>query len=163
MRFEGQELTAILRNQVKSVLFCDAAGVPIDRDPNPRESLKEYAAELGRLPEEIGLQPGFFGIGNRKRVRYVQAKNPSVWGAGWKGGSHTTQGVRNDQNAIIPNVVKHKDENVSRGNPDPTWMGEPVRRGATDVGLGKIFRPDPKPWPIAPCERAPLKRYPALP
>jgi hypothetical protein len=77
MRFEGDNLISILRQQTVPLMVCDAAGAPVTTVPNPNEASERFAR-------------GFFGVGNKKRIRYVQALNPSVWGAGWRGGSHTT-------------------------------------------------------------------------
>jgi hypothetical protein len=46
----------------------------------------------------------FVGVGNKKRIRYIQAANPSVWGAGWRGGSHTTRPIRADASCRQHNV-----------------------------------------------------------
>src|ERR1039457_981940 len=93
MRFEGERLLKILRLQLEPVLLCDAAGVPFASVP----SLKIHAQEIGVAPEEMGLrQRGLFGIGSKKRIRYLQASNPTVWGGSWRGGSHTTRPVRAD-------------------------------------------------------------------
>jgi len=97
MQFEGEALLAILRNQTQPVQICDGAGVPF-MTVMPAAVLE--AAGLWTV--DCGLWTcGFFGVGNRKRIRRIQAKNPSVWGVGWRGGSHTTQRIRNEQGEII--------------------------------------------------------------
>ena len=88
MRFEGPRLAAILREQTKSISICDAAGMPF----RVCSGLKEFAEALGCQPEKIEFSlRGFFGIGNARRIRYVQATSPTVWGPGWLGNSRTTR------------------------------------------------------------------------
>lgn len=100
MRFEGEELLAILRNQKQAVQLCDAAGAPF---------VVVAPAIVCSFVEGLRAD-GFFGVGNKKRIRYVQAKSPRVWGTGWRGGSHTTQRIRNDWGVIIspPRHVEHR-------------------------------------------------------
>lgn len=88
MRFFGEELLRILCEQQQPVMVCDAAGVPF-KTVHPKEAVLSFAISQ------------FVGIGNRRRIRYIQAVSPSVWGAGWRGGSRTTQRIRNEQGVII--------------------------------------------------------------
>lgn len=93
MRFEGEKLIDILRKQTQSILICDASGVPFGWHP----SIKICAEETGFPPEHFRLPPGrFFGIGNKNRIRYIQAADPATLGIGWRGGNHTTRPVRAD-------------------------------------------------------------------
>lgn len=111
MRFEGEAVLAVLRNQTQPVQICDSAGVPF-------MTVIPAAIYDASLPRDERLDPiadslrvgGFFAIGNKKRIRRIQAKNPSVWGVGWRGGSHTTQRIRNEQGEIVaPDFhVEHK-------------------------------------------------------
>lgn len=112
MRFEDEALIlAVLRNQTQPVQICDAAGVPF-MTVNPAAI---YDASLPRderldaITDSLRMG-GFFARGNKKRIRYIQAKSPRVWGAGWRGGSHTTQRIRNDGGVIVaPDFhVEHK-------------------------------------------------------
>lgn len=81
MRFEGEALVDILRSQTEPVLLCDATGAPF---------ATKSGAELGCSPDDL---KGVIGVGNKKRIRYLQAVSPSIWGAGWRGGSRTTRRV----------------------------------------------------------------------
>jgi len=98
MRFEGEALRKILRHQNQLVQLCDAAGVPF-RTASAAEACEASLAGEQRLDavDSRVRTGGFFGVGNKKRIRYLQAINPSVWGAGWRGGSHTTRPARADQ------------------------------------------------------------------
>lgn len=84
MQFVGVALLRILQKQKEPIMLCDAAGVPV---PNKIDASAAV---------ELGLTSGFVGIGNKKRIRYLQATNPRVGGCGWRGGSHTTRPVRAD-------------------------------------------------------------------
>ena len=92
MRFEGEALLDILRRQTEPVLLCDAAGAPFARI----KSIGALALELGCSCDilQARIESGVIGVGNRRRVRYLQAVSPTVWGAGWRGGSHTMRPVR---------------------------------------------------------------------
>ncbi len=90
MRFGSDDATKILRQQTVPVMVCDAAGAPIIIVPNPKQDFEKLAHEIGCEVDQVHVQRGFIGVGNKRRIRYVQALNPSVWGAGWRGGSHTT-------------------------------------------------------------------------
>lgn len=91
MRFDGKELLGVLCNQVQPVLVCDAAGATLLVIENPQRD--------GIFDDQT--MKGFFGIGNGRRIRYVQAKNQTV-GSGWRGGSHTVRAVRADGSCSTP-------------------------------------------------------------
>ncbi len=78
MRFEGEPLLNILRQQTEPVMVCDAAGVPFT---------KVHPVDV------LCSTRGFGGIGNRRRIRYLQASGPGVRGACWRGGSRTIKRV----------------------------------------------------------------------
>lgn len=111
MRFEGEAMLAVLRDQTQPVQICDAAGVPFVTVIPAAIFDASLSRDDRHDPIADGLRSGgFFGVGNKKRIRRIQAKNPSVWGAGWRGGSHTTRRIRNDGDVIIaPDFhVEHK-------------------------------------------------------
>ncbi len=98
MQFRGEQLHRILISQTNPVNFCDASGVVLATLPNPKESIAELASSSGYTLEEFHayLQSGFYGVGSKRRIRYIQATSPNVWGAGWRGGSRTTRPLRAD-------------------------------------------------------------------
>lgn len=100
MRYEGAGLVSILRNQTQPVQLCDAAGAPIKT---------MTVVEIEPMLDDL-ISRGFVGIGNKYRIRRIQAMNPSIWGAGWRGGSHTTQRIRDDRGVVIAPLysVEHK-------------------------------------------------------
>lgn len=86
MQFRGEALGNILRSQVEPVLLCDQAGVPFGKHAASR------CAETLHLERSVG-------IGNRRRIRYVQEEG--VGGPGWRGGSHTTRPMRADSSCRV--------------------------------------------------------------
>jgi hypothetical protein len=79
MRVQGEEALSILLEQEQPVQVCDSAGVPF---------LTVTARDEGFQSVATALRSGaFFAIGNRRRIRRVQAK--AARGAGWLGGSRT--------------------------------------------------------------------------
>ena len=99
MRFEGQALLDVLRRQTEPVKLCDAAGAVFGYI----ESIGGLAARLqcDVRSLRVRIEAGIYGIGTRRRIRYLQAKSSHLWGGGWRGGSRTTRPLRADQTCSV--------------------------------------------------------------
>jgi hypothetical protein len=98
MQFEGEELRGILNQQSDLVAIHDRCGFPRGEALEPLLAIKSVGLDL------------YVGVGNRRRIRYLRpladAARPP-----WRGGSHTTERIRNDWGVIIgaPNSgLQHK-------------------------------------------------------
>jgi hypothetical protein len=87
MQFEGSVLLEILNRQIEPVEVYDSGGVL-----QPRKLAPKTAARMSGL---------YFGVGNRRRVRYLRPVNGAGSVKDLNNGSHTTMRLRGPGRSLL--------------------------------------------------------------